>query len=126
MADEQEVLDALLAALPAACRAHPTGEVPTPFPADFTTVRVVERAGGSGRGGRFATRGWTAYITGASSRSEDNARTALRLADEALSGLVLLVGAERSTPIRFDVARPIDKPSGKTHYAGDRSYHFAI
>ncbi len=126
MADEADVLTAVLAALPAACKAHPIGKVPTPFPVDFTTVQVVERAGGTGRAGRYGTRGWAVYITGASSQSEANARNSLRLADEALRNRVLAVGDEQSTPLRFDVARPIDKPSGKSHYAGVRTYHFTI
>lgn len=128
MASEKQVLDAVLAlinaALPASTRAYAQGLVPSPFPAEFVTVYVVRRSGGGGRAGRYVTRGWAVYITGASKAYESNARNSLRLAGDALENRVLVVGSERSTPMRFDNARPITNDKG--WHAGVSVYHFAL
>lgn len=127
MASEKEVLDAALALLNAALpdvTAYPLGKVPEPFPVDFVTVYAVRRAGGSGRAGRYVTKGWALYVTGASSKSESNARNSLRIAGDALENKVLVVDSERSTPMRFDNARPISKDKG--WHAGVSVYHFTI
>lgn len=127
MATEKQVLDAVLAlinaALPAAVRAYPVGKVPSPFPSDFVTVYAVRRAGGGGRAGRYVTRGWAVYVTGAST-SESDARNSLRIAGDALENRVLAVGSERSTPMRFDNARPISNDKG--WHAGVSVFHFAL
>lgn len=128
MASEKDVLDAVLAAvnaaLPPSVRAWPVGKVPEPFPVEFVTVHVVRRSGGTARSGRYSTRGWAAYVTGASSESEANARNSLRLAGDALENQVLVVASGRSTPLRFDNARPIDKAKG--WHAGVSVYHFTV
>lgn len=127
MADEKQVLDAVLALVNAAldtAEAYPVGKVPDPFPAEFVTVYAVRRSGGTGRAGRFTTRGWAVYITGASNASEANARNSLRLAGNALENRVLVIGAEQSTPMRFDNARPISDDKG--WHSGVNAYHFTI
>lgn len=128
MADEKQVLDAVLAlvnaALPASTRAYAVGTVPTPFPKEFVTVYVVRRSGGTGRAGRFSTRGWAVYVTGASSFSEANARNSLRLAGDALENKTLTIGSEQSTLMRFDNARPISNDKG--WHSGVSTFHFAI
>lgn len=127
MATEKQVLDAVLelinAALPPAVRAYPQGKVPQPFPPDFVAVYVVRRSGGGGRAGRYTTRGWAVYVTGAST-SEPDARNSLRLAGDALENKTLAVGSESSTPMRFDNARPITDDKG--WHAGVSVYHFTI
>jgi len=127
MADEKAVLDAVLALVNAAlstAEAYPVGKVPEPFPSEFVTVYVVRRSGGTGRAGRYSTRGWAVYVTGASSTSEANARNSLRLTGDALENKVLTVGSEQSTPMRFDNARPISNDKG--WHSGVSTYHFAI
>lgn len=129
MATEQSVLDAVLAlvdaALPTKTASYEAGTVPEPFPAEFVTVYVVRRGGATaGRAGRYATRGWAAYITGASNASGHNARNSLRLAGDALENRVLVVGDERSTPMRFDNGRAVVEDKG--WHSGVSVYHFTI
>lgn len=126
MVDEQQVLDAVVAlldpALPKPVLEH--GAVGDPAPPEYLTVYVVRRAGGSPRAGRYVTGGWAVYLTGASSRSGENARDSLERARTALENKTLTVGSERSTPMRFDNARPITDDKG--WHAGVSVYHFAI
>lgn len=130
MADEQQVLDAALAmlnaSLPAQAKACAQGKVPEPFPAKFVTAYAVRRSGGTSRAGRHSTRGWALYLTGVSRVSEEDARLSLRTCTDALENKVLVVGDERSTPMRFDTARPIDKPRGSEWHSGVVVFHFAI
>lgn len=126
MADEEQVLEALIALVdpPSTVPVGKAGELATPYPPDFLTVYVVRRGGGTGRGGRNATQGWAAYFTGASLTSGDNARKSLKVVADTLENRVLTVGAERSTPVTFDNARPITNDKG--WHSGVSVYHFAI
>ena len=128
MATEEQVLNAVVAlvdaALPARTEVHEAGAMDKPYPPEFVTVYVVRRGGGTGRAGRRATRGWAAYLTGASSESGHNARNSLRLAGDALENKVLAVGDERSTPMTFDNGRAVTEDKG--WHSGVSVYHFTI
>jgi hypothetical protein len=128
MASEEQVLEAALsllnAALPGSVTAYAHGLMPEPFPPEFVRVHLVRRSGGTARAGRYDTAGWALYVTAASSQFEANARTSLQHVANALENKVLTVGSEKSTPMRFDNARPITDDKG--WHAGVSVYHFAI
>ena len=131
MPTEDDVLAAVLAAindaLPDNVQAYEPSKVPSPRPNDFVSVTVARRAGGAGRGGRYATTGWSVYVMAASSVAlygEDRARNSLRLAGTALENNTLIVADEKSTPARFDNARPVAPDDG--WFSGVTTYTFAI
>jgi hypothetical protein len=128
MADEEQVLNALIAMVDATASSrtevYEAGDVPSPKPAEFVTVYVVRRGGGTGRAGRRASQGWAAYLMGASSKSGHNARNSLQRASDAIENKVLVVGPERSTPMTFDNGRAVTEDKG--WHSGVRVYHFAI
>jgi hypothetical protein len=128
MASEEQVLEAVIAlvdaALPSRTEVHEAGDVPDRKPPEFVTVYVVRRGGGTGRAGRRATRGWAAYLMGASSESGHNARNSLQKASDALENKVLVVGDERSTPMTFDNGRAVTEDKG--WHSGVSVYHFTI
>lgn len=126
MATESQVVAAVLAAinaaLPANVRAYEPSKVPGTRPAEFLTVTLAERAGGTSRAGRTSTRGWQVYVLAASANSEANARNSQDKAHNALINRVLVVGSESSTPVALGPARVVGPDDG--WFSGSKSYLF--
>jgi hypothetical protein len=128
MATEQQIVTASLAiangALPLTTRAYEPSKVPKSKPDEFVTVTIARRSGGTPRAGRYATTGWALYVMAASKTSESNARNSLEKVGAALEGRVLTVAGLTSTPVKFQVDRPVGPDDGWS--TGVKTYHFTL
>lgn len=118
------VLGLINAALPATTRAYEPDKVPATRPANYVVLTVVRRSGGTPRGGRYVTTGWSFYLMGVAQTSVSNARNSLRLAGDALESKVLTVAGLASTPVKFDNGRPVAPDDG--WFSGVNTYSTAL
>ena len=127
MPTEQQIATALLTIANAAVApvvAYEPSKVPATKPAEFVTLALVRRSGGSPRSGRYVTTGWALYVMAASKISEVNARLRHEKVAAALESRTLTVDGIKSTPIKFDSARPVGPDDG--YSTGVRVYHFTL
>lgn len=129
MPTEQQIATALFAIVNPAVApvvAYEPSKVPTGTskPAEFVTLALVQRSGGTPRAGRYATTGWALYVMAASKVSENNARLRHDKIAGVLDGRILTIAGATSTPVTFDNARPVSPDDG--YSTGVRVYHFAL